>query len=530
MAKSIVELTVEDGGFNQKLKNAADAMKRFGDSLANAAANGLSQFAQGLKTARQAQQALNDTVKANLYVLAATAIVEAGKALYDWASGAYEAEAAQRKLNVEIENTKLAIDNMTADIDFDIRIAKAAGKSVDEMLKMRKAAAQARLELADANYDKITALGSKATKEQIAEATSMQEAAWQNMRKVLEDMTINDVQKRNATGPYKVKSTGGRSSVSRTPTEKDPFTEMEEITGLINIQEQKLQDLKNIKAFAETEDEIVSLNQQIKEANEEYQRLLNLGNEPIEDPFTPALSPLQQLNEELKTLREQLELAPNTDAYKEALQAISEKEMEIKKFKGETDNNTESKSNDFESSKKLVNGLSSVASGLRQMGVKLPDGIQKFIGGIQGLMSVIQGVQSVIQVLSTSSMTAQVASQTANTTALAALTTAVMANTSALYVKAFTPSFARGGIVPHAAGGWMVPGHDYSDRTPVMVSSGELILNKAQQGNLASQLEGGALGNLRLTATISGEQIRLALNNNGRRTGRGEMITAKFGG
>lgn len=76
----------------------------------------------------------------------------------------------------------------------------------------------------------------------------------------------------------------------------------------------------------------------------------------------------------------------------------------------------------------------------------------------------------------------------------------------------------------------MVPGHDYSDRTPVMVSSGELILNKAQQGNLASQLEGGALGNLRLTATISGEQIRLALNNNGRRTGRGEMITAKFGG
>jgi hypothetical protein len=47
-------------------------------------------------------------------------------------------------------------------------------------------------------------------------------------------------------------------------------------------------------------------------------------------------------------------------------------------------------------------------------------------------------------------------------------------------------------------------------------------------GNLASQLEGNGLGNLNLSATISGEQIRLALNNNGRRTGRGEYVQTNF--
>jgi hypothetical protein len=32
------------------------------------------------------------------------------------------------------------------------------------------------------------------------------------------------------------------------------------------------------------------------------------------------------------------------------------------------------------------------------------------------------------------------------------------------------------------------------------------------------------LQNLRLTATLKGEDIRLSVNNNGRRTGRGEMV------
>ena len=60
------------------------------------------------------------------------------------------------------------------------------------------------------------------------------------------------------------------------------------------------------------------------------------------------------------------------------------------------------------------------------------------------------------------------------------------------------------------------------------LNSGELILNRAQAGIIAHELEGGGVQNLRLSATITGEQIRLALNNNGKRTGRGEYITSNF--
>jgi hypothetical protein len=42
-------------------------------------------------------------------------------------------------------------------------------------------------------------------------------------------------------------------------------------------------------------------------------------------------------------------------------------------------------------------------------------------------------------------------------------------------------------------------------------------------GNLASQLNSG-IGALELQATVRGEQLKLALNNNGRRTGRGEYV------
>lgn len=60
-----------------------------------------------------------------------------------------------------------------------------------------------------------------------------------------------------------------------------------------------------------------------------------------------------------------------------------------------------------------------------------------------------------------------------------------------------------------------------------MANAGELILNKAQQGVIASDLQGG-IGNLDLSAVVTAEQIRFILKNNGSRTGRGEYIQSKF--
>lgn len=164
----------------------------------------------------------------------------------------------------------------------------------------------------------------------------------------------------------------------------------------------------------------------------------------------------------------------------------------------------------------LSSGLSSIAGGLKSIGLDLPKELDQVIGVIQGITSVIEGVNSVISIFSTTTMSAN--------------TAALVANTAALWANAGTNliPFRNGGIVPHAAGGYMVPGTDYSDRTPVLVSSGELILNRAQQGNLASQLQGNGLSGLNLSATVSAEQIRFVLNSNGRRTGRGELVTTRL--
>ena len=99
--------------------------------------------------------------------------------------------------------------------------------------------------------------------------------------------------------------------------------------------------------------------------------------------------------------------------------------------------------------------------------------------------------------------------------------TATMISTIAAIKSATAGTYANGGIVP---------GNSYSgDNLVANVNSGELILNRAQQNNLAGQLQGGGgYGNMRLEAVISGEDLRLVLNNNGRRTGRGEYITSNF--
>lgn len=99
--------------------------------------------------------------------------------------------------------------------------------------------------------------------------------------------------------------------------------------------------------------------------------------------------------------------------------------------------------------------------------------------------------------------------------------TATMLSTIATIKSVTKGGFAEGGIVP---------GNNMSgDNVPMYgVNSQELILNRAQAGIIAHELEGGGVQNLRLSATITGEQIRLALNNNGKRTGRGEYVTSNF--
>ena len=146
-------------------------------------------------------------------------------------------------------------------------------------------------------------------------------------------------------------------------------------------------------------------------------------------------------------------------------------------------------------------GISSIVGGLSQLGVELPEGLTKILSGIQAVTAILTGISALVTIITS------------------------IQGAKAVPVIGFLA--ARGGIVPHAASGYYVPGDHYSnDVTPVMANAGELILNKAAQGNLASQLNGGGLGNLHLETIVSGRDLRIVLNNESQGRLKGKYVTS----
>lgn len=179
------------------------------------------------KLATVVQWAHNKAVMANPYVAAAVAVVAIvaaiGALIYAftrWSTSARDAEREQRRLTLEIERTKSAINQISEDVDFDVRIAEAAGASKGELLSLRKEAAKTALALADLNFDKINGkfISGKATKEQLEEARNVAQGAWDSYNKVMQDAVVYDTEKRNE----KKKSTGeSKESLTTKATEAD---------------------------------------------------------------------------------------------------------------------------------------------------------------------------------------------------------------------------------------------------------------------------------------------------------------------
>lgn len=147
----------------------------------------------------------------------------------------------------------------------------------------------------------------------------------------------------------------------------------------------------------------------------------------------------------------------------------------------------------------ISNGINSIFSGLESLGVDIPEGLKGIMGGITGIMTILTGISSLVLTI-----------------------TAIQGAKAIPVVGTF---LASGGIV-HAAGGY-VGGNSYSnDNIPAMLDAGEIVMNKAQQGNIASQLQDGNR-QMQIVGEIDGEKIILVVNRTLMRSGRGELVTWK---
>ena len=146
---------------------------------------------------------------------------------------------------------------------------------------------------------------------------------------------------------------------------------------------------------------------------------------------------------------------------------------------------------------KLAGGLGGIQSGFQQLGVDLGEGFNDVVSGLQGITSILTGIQAIVSAIQ------------------------VIAGADALI------PLAHGGIVPHAALGRYIGGNSYSGDNifagNAWVNSGELVLNRSEQGILSSALQGNAMKDISIRGALRGEDIVLVADRWGRRTGKGEL-------
>lgn len=178
----------------------------------------------------------------------------------------------------------------------------------------------------------------------------------------------------------------------------------------------------------------------------------------------------------------------------------------------------------------ITHDLSSISSSLNTLGLDVPEGVNKVLNGMQAISTILTAIQSLISISNTTSGLNSIP---------------IIGGVASLFVGLFS-SFDKGGIVPHAANGYFVPGtHRSGDVTPIMANAGELVLNTSSQNSLAADIlhaqslvsaindmylsEGQAIGswqsmklanalsytqkNRDVNVSISSDQIKLTLRN-----------------
>lgn len=220
--------------------------------------------------------------------------------------------------------------------------------------------------------------------------------------------------------------------------------------------------------------------------------------------FEAPLSPLQQMKAEAQSIAEAMEKAATPEEWQRLSSQLEEVNNRMAAFKGGGGGKLKDEgaktATAWRSASNAIGSIGSALQAIDDPGVR-----------VAGIIA-----EAIANIASTFAASLKGTFTPWDWVAAAASGTAVMLSTISSIKSATAGSFAHGGIVG---------GNNYSDGLTANVSTGEIILNRAQQNNLAPQLnQANSFRNGSIVGEVRGNKLLLVINNDLSSSGRKRLI------
>ena len=205
-----------------------------------------------------------------------------------------------------------------------------------------------------------------------------------------------------------------------------------------------------------------------------------------------------------------------------------EEAQKLEKVKLPSSKNANTKADDKEQMgavKDIVAGVDGIVSSLETLGVDVPSGMKKGLKLIQSIITIVESIkaiESAVQILTTGRDSVYQAAVVSELGIISAATVTTAGLQAVKSVPIIGWLLKQGGVV-HAAGG-VVMGQNYIDRVPASLSSGEMVLNPAQQTKLFKMANEGGGGGAQSQPYVNAETIVLGIQNWAKRRGKGSEL------
>ena len=338
-------------------------------------------------------------------------------------------------------------------------------------------------------YNQVLVRGSDEWLQNLIQLVQQADAAERAMKRV--NSSVLSAQNLDAAGTGTPKATGKTAAAPKT-------------NYMSSLEIDRMMYQGRIQLAEKFSDEWVGLQQSLREV--EYQMQVERLTSTIqnEDDLAEALKLAEQVKQK--------------DLYDIAMEGYAARLSLAEGF-------SEQEENAINNTQALTNHIDTVrtlSSAFAQLGGAMAGTGNKAAASAGAILQAVNQALPALQTLFTSASSAAVAEGMAETpTAVGKIAAAISLGATILSTVSTLKS-----IQTYAEGG-IVPGHDWNDSITARVSSGEMVINEADQKRLYDSIHSGNLGGGGGgPAVITGEQIVLAANNYGRRTNQGELVFA----